>query len=271
MISIQVYKVQRRCINNLGLGGDIIKRQYLFTILLASLMIAFVFPPAGAQSTSDNDVKIILNENNSVLKVNAASTTTAKIWYKHWHKCKYKHWYKQWHKHWYKRYGTWHYYWTCNWKYTWKYTWKYSWKFKSVSKVCKCGVGAYNVVVTSKYVYATGRCSCSLYKDYKYHTRVFYNYNPATRHWGVLSFEEGPAGLTSPEGLWVAKDTDMDFCLVHGKSHDCRGVYLVPYNGVINGKKVVNGYFTNITVKTTTKNTSSTKTTTNTTKTPVCT
>ena len=36
----------------------------------------------------------------------------------------------------------------------------------------------------------------------------------------------------------------MDFCLVHGKSHDHRGVYLIPYNGIINGKEVKNGYFT---------------------------
>ena len=240
-----------RCINNLGLGGDIIKRQSLFAVLLVSLMLAFIFPSVGAQSTPNKGAKIGLDENNNVLKVNAASTVKAKIWYKYWYKTSYKHWYKQgykhWYKHWYKSHGKWKYTWRYTWHYTWKYTlkytWKYCWKYKSVSTVSKCGVGAYNVVVTSKYVYATGKCSCSLYTNYKYHTRVFYNYNPATHHWGVLSFEQGPAGLTSPEGLWVADDTDMDFCLVHGKSHDHRGVYLVPYNGVINCKNVVKGYF----------------------------
>lgn len=113
--------------------------------------------------------------------------------------------------------------------------------------VSASSVGAYNVVKTSKYVIATGKNSCSIQCDYKYHTRVFKNYNPATGHWGILKFEKGAYygrnKGTSPEGLWVATDTDMDFCLVHGKSHDNRGVYLVHYNGKIKGKKVVNGYF----------------------------
>ena len=44
--------------------------------------------------------------------------------------------------------------------------------------------------------------------------------------------------------MWYSTITDMDFCLVHGKSHDNRGIYLIPYNGIINGKEVKNGYFT---------------------------
>ncbi len=108
-------------------------------------------------------------------------------------------------------------------------------------------VGAKHVVVTSKYVMGTGKCSCGIEGDYKYHTKVFYNYNPATHTWGTLRFEEGkyygPNDGTSPEGLWYDTKTDMDWCLVSGKSHDDRGVYLIPYNGVINGKKVVNGNF----------------------------
>lgn len=256
-----MYKVLNGFINNLGQGGDIIKRRYMLLILLAFIIMAFTFPSIGAQYTSSEGAKIDLSHHNSVSEVNAASTVKAKIWYKYWYKCKYKSAYKQGYKHRYKSHGRWHYYWTYKWKYTYKYTWKYCWKYKSVSTVSKCGVGAYNVVVTSKYVYATGRCSCSLYTNYNYCTRVFYNYNPATHHWGVLYFEEGPASLTSPEGLWVAGDTDMDFCLVHGKSHDCRGVYLVPYNGVINGKKVVNGYFTDIIVKPVTNSTKTTNST----------
>jgi hypothetical protein len=31
---------------------------------------------------------------------------------------------------------------------------------------------------------------------------------------------------------------------VHGKSHDSMGYYLTPYNGVVHGYKIVNGYFT---------------------------
>jgi hypothetical protein len=44
--------------------------------------------------------------------------------------------------------------------------------------------------------------------------------------------------------MWYDTITDMDFCLVHGKSHDTRNVFLTPYNGVIDGINVVNGYFT---------------------------
>ena len=91
---------------------------------------------------------------------------------------------------------------------------------------------------------ATCVSSCSLMTDRLHHTRIFYNLNPATGNHGVLYFEEGPYPYTSPEGMWVAGDTDMDFCLVHGKSHDNRGVYLIPYNGVVNGYIVKNGYFT---------------------------
>ena len=110
------------------------------------------------------------------------------------------------------------------------------------------GVGAYNVKITSKYVMATAKCSCSLTANYNYHTRVFYNYDPSSHTYGTLAFEEGPASWTSPEGMWYSTVTDMDFCLVHGKSHDYRGVYLIPYNGIINGKEVKNGYFTGKTV-----------------------
>ena len=110
------------------------------------------------------------------------------------------------------------------------------------------GIGAYNVKVTSNYVMATAKCSCSLSANYNYHTRVFYNYDPVSHTMGTLAFEEGPASWTSPEGMWKSRITDMDFCLVHGKSHDYRGIYLIPYNGVIHGKEVKNGYFTGKTV-----------------------
>lgn len=110
------------------------------------------------------------------------------------------------------------------------------------------GVGAYNVKITSKYVMATGKGTCSLDTNYRYHTRVFYNYDPSSHSWGVLGFEEGSASWTCPEGMWYSRVTDVDYCLVHGKSHDSRGYYLRPYNGVINGKQVVNGYFTGKTV-----------------------
>lgn len=43
---------------------------------------------------------------------------------------------------------------------------------------------------------------------------------------GTLTFEQGSASWTSPEGMWYCTRCDMDFCLVHGKSHDSRGKYL---------------------------------------------
>gem|GEM_PF-3286247 len=123
-------------------------------------------------------------------------------------------------------------------------------------------VGAYNVKVTSKYVMATGKGTCSLDTNYGYHTRVFYNYDPSSHRYGVLRFEEGPASWTCPEGMWYSTITDVDYCLVHGKSHDHRGYYLIPYDGVINGKIVENGYFTGKTYvpKNTTKNETQNKT-----------
>ena len=116
--------------------------------------------------------------------------------------------------------------------------------FAAPSAAAEHGIGAYKIKVTNEYVMATGVCSCSLCTNRYHHTRIFYNKNPSTGNKGVLHFEQGSSSWTSPEGLWVASDTDMDFCLVHGKSHDNRGIYLIPYNGVINGYIVKNGYFT---------------------------
>ena len=118
----------------------------------------------------------------------------------------------------------------------------------SPAAVSAHGIGAYNVKITSKYVMATAKCSCSLNVNYNYHARVFYNYDPSSHTYGTLAFEEGPASWTSPEGMWYSTVTDMDFCLVHGKSHDYRGIYLIPYNGIINGKEIKNGYFTGKTI-----------------------
>lgn len=81
-----------------------------------------VSPVSGAtsQSASSNNAQIGLNEDDNVLKVNAAYT--CKVWYKKW--------YKKWHKRWYKNYnGKWRY----KWKYKWKYYWKYYTKVKAAS------------------------------------------------------------------------------------------------------------------------------------------
>jgi hypothetical protein len=115
------------------------------------------------------------------------------------------------------------------------------------------GISAHNVKVTDEYIVAEGVCSCSLCTDRHHHTRAFYNLNPRTGNHKVCYFEEGPISWTSPEGLWVARDTDMDFCLVHGKSHDQRGVYLIPYNGNIEGYIFRNGYWTGEKIQNTTQ------------------
>ena len=65
--------------------------------------------------------------------------------------------------------------------------------------VSASGVAPYNVEITSKYVMATAKCSCSLSTDYNHHTRVFYNYDPSSHRYGVLAFEKGAAPYTSPE------------------------------------------------------------------------
>ena len=100
-------------------------------------------------------------------------------------------------------------------------------------------LGAYNVVITKDYVKATGRCTCSLQSDYTYHTVTFKNYCPNCHHKGTLRYEEGPASWTCPEGMWYCTRCDMDFCLIHGKSHDNRGHYLVRINNP-SVKKITN-------------------------------
>jgi len=212
-------------------------------------MVMCIFPSIGGTNSpvaSSGNAKIGLDE-EGISEINAAGTIR-KIKYKKYKKTKKK--YKKTKKTYKKAKATYRYK-KIKVRYKYRGKWRTKWvnkrykiTSKKTTKVSISKVGATNVVVTSKYVYATAKCSCSLYTDYNYHTRVFYNYNPRTGHWGVLKFEQGPAPKTSPEGLWVAADTDMDFCLVHGKSHDSRNVYLTPYNGVINGINVVNGYFT---------------------------
>lgn len=106
------------------------------------------------------------------------------------------------------------------------------------------GISAYNVEITKDYVKATGVCSCSLMKNRRHHTVIFKNYCPNCHHYGCLTFEQGPSSWTCPEGMWYCTRCDMDFCLAHGKSHDSRGFYLVPYNGIIDEYIIKNGYLT---------------------------
>lgn len=104
-------------------------------------------------------------------------------------------------------------------------------------------VGAKNIGITDKYVTATGKCTCGLQGDYNYHTKAWINYCPNCNHKGSLSFEEGSATWTCPEGMWYCTICDMDYCIVKGKSHDNRGQYLIPFSGTINNWQVKHGYF----------------------------
>lgn len=99
--------------------------------------------------------------------------------------------------------------------------------FAAPSAAAEHGIGAYNIKVTSEYVKATGVCSCSLMHDRLHHTKVFKNYCPNCHSKGTLAFEQGSISWTSPEGLWYCTKCDIDYCLVHGKSHDSRGKYLI--------------------------------------------
>lgn len=268
-----------RCIfNALGHGGGTIKRPKICALLLAIGMVMCVFPSIGgtnSQAASNEISKIDLNGKN-VLVTNAASTVM-KIKYKKYKKTKKK--VKKYNKtKKYKKVRAAYNYKKVKVRYKYKGKWRTKWIYKKYSVYnkksssstlsCRC-VGARDVIITSLYVVACGRCTCSLCTDYNYHSRIFNNYNPATKRWGVLKFEQGPAPKTCPEGMWYATDTDMDFCLVHGKSHDHRNFYLVPYNGVVNGMNVVNGYYTTPVKPTPTPDTNNTKSTNETDDTPV--
>ncbi|AXV37709.1 MAG: hypothetical protein CIT01_05610 [Methanobacterium sp. BRmetb2] len=87
--------------------------------------------------------------------------------------------------------------------------------------------GAKNVIVTDSYVQCSGRCTCSLYQDYDYHTVKFVNYCPYCHKNSTLDYEEGNTIYDNPEGMWVCSMSkggcDADFCLVHGKAHVTSG------------------------------------------------
>ena len=119
--------------------------------------------------------------------------------------------------------------------------------FAAPSAATEHGIDAYNVKVTSEYVKATGVCSCSLMTDRLHHTEVFKNYCPNCHSKGTIRFEQGSISWTSPEGLWYCTKCDIDYCLVHGKSHDYRGKYLIhttePLVQVPDNAKKVNAQF----------------------------
>lgn len=102
----------------------------------------------------------------------------------------------------------------------------------------------YNIKITKDTVSCTGRCTCSLQTNYAYQTRSFVNYCPNCHRKGTIRYEVGKCSQ-NVEGMWYCSRCDMDFCLVHGKSHDRRGRYLskaktVKSSSAVVGKKPPN-------------------------------
>ncbi|MDI6643942.1 MAG: hypothetical protein QME14_02705 [Methanobacteriaceae archaeon] len=185
-------------------------------------------------STVKSPSKTSNTSNYKTSSTDSNKTTTTK--YK---KVRYKQYYKQWYKS----------------KGRWKYYLKYRWAIKYVKLTSKTAstvkstvnntpdpsnkYGARDVKVTENYVQCSGRCTCSLYEDYDYHTSKFVNYCPYCHKKGLLDYEEGTVVSSSgkvynnPEGMWVCSTKkggcDADFCLVHGKAHVTTGAkYLTP-------------------------------------------
>lgn len=89
------------------------------------------------------------------------------------------------------------------------------------------GNGAYGIEVTDDYVHVDGaKCSCVHSDGYYYHENITF-LNRCPNCGGKLYYEEMDYWV---EGMWVCKYCDMDFCLVHGRSHDNLGYYLYIYS-----------------------------------------
>ena len=106
-------------------------------------------------------------------------------------------------------------------------------------------VGAYDVEITKEYVKATAKCSCCLSSDYKYHTHYFKNYCPNCHLDGTINYEQG-SGNHNPEGMWYCTNCDIDFCIVHGKSHDHRKLFLKKIEDIDRFEKINYKDFDNI-------------------------
>ncbi|MGC9517972.1 MAG: hypothetical protein ACP5C3_09795 [Methanomicrobiales archaeon] len=187
---------------------------------------------SSSSSNSSSSSVSSSSSNSSSSSVSSSSSSTSQ--YK---KVKYKKYYKKYYKKWYKYRGRWRYYW--------KYSWKYKWATKYVKVTSSSSnsadsskYAAKDVTVTDSYVQSTGRCTCSLYEDYNYHTSKFVNYCPYCHKYSTLDYEQGTKVSSSgkvypnPEGMWVCSMTkggcDADFCLVHGKAHVNSGAkYLI--------------------------------------------
>lgn len=113
-----------------------------------------------------------------------------------------------------------------------------------ITPVSYAAYSPHDIVITEKYIYATAKPSGVSYLPYTYTTRVFYNQHPITGAWG--GFQYVGKGY---EGDWTWRDPgryyDQDFCMISGKEKiSGSSISLKPYDGVINGLVVKDGYFT---------------------------
>lgn len=98
--------------------------------------------------------------------------------------------------------------------------------FVSVNVGYSKDLGATWVEVTGEYIHVdSAYCSCSLSTGYYRHHDISFK-NRCPNCGGKLHYEEMSYWV---EGIWVCGKCDMDFCLVHGKSHDHRNYYLSRY------------------------------------------
>lgn len=92
----------------------------------------------------------------------------------------------------------------------------------------------YNIHVTKKFITATSKCSCGD-GTWHYKTVTFYNYDPSSHRWGVLSYSK-----YADAGQWTSKITDVDYCMQCGKEKiSGSDLHLTRYYGNITTSKPV--------------------------------
>lgn len=84
-------------------------------------------------------------------------------------------------------------------------------------------LGATGIETNKDYIHiGSALCSCSLSDGYYRHYNITFK-NRCPNCGGKLYYEEKSYWV---EGILACHNCDMDFCCVHGKSHDHRGYYL---------------------------------------------
>jgi hypothetical protein len=84
---------------------------------------------------------------------------------------------------------------------------------KAYSITKQSGCSGYNILVSSKIVSSTSKCSCGACGNYVYHTSSYKNYCPNCGRYETLVWN--PKGVY--EGEWTCSHCDCDFCSACGK------------------------------------------------------